>query len=67
MATFRLYKVTPDGLAYRDSYDSPEKAMGVADAYTDETNPEWHYTAPNDTRWYRIWTRDVWYIQEEKS
>ena len=63
---FALYDITPNGLILSGCFDEPEQAMGSADAHSGEEYPEWHYTAPNDTRWYRIWTRNDWYIQEEK-
>ena len=61
---YDLHRVTPQGLVFEKSFDAPEKAMGHADADADVTYPEWRLGACGSKR---VWTRDHWYIQEEKA
>lgn len=64
MDSYDLYKVTPSGLLFWRSFDATEKAMGHADADTDEEYPEWVLGSCNGRR---VWTRDHWYIEEVTS
>lgn len=58
MSNFKLYQRTEGTVRYVGTFDAPEKAMGHADAYSEQTYPEWEFHCKD----LGIWVSDEWVI-----
>ena len=59
MNRFKLYRRVENSVQYVGTFDAPEKAMGYADAYQDQTYPEWKYHGDEESQ---VWLRDEWVL-----